>query len=72
VEQINALAPAPLVVAQKGGKKGGGASLTQEGKQAVQGFWHLVEKFKAFLRDISEDAQLIAFFSTQGPSLLNR
>jgi molybdate transport system regulatory protein len=71
VEQTNALAPAPLVVAQKGGKKGGGASLTQEGKQAVQGFWCLVEKFKAFLREVSEDAQLIAFFSPQGPSLLN-
>ena len=66
VEQINALAPAPLVVAQKGGKKGGGASLTQEGKQAVQGFWYLVEKFEAFLRDVSEDARLIAFFSPQG------
>jgi molybdate transport system regulatory protein len=35
VEQINALALAPLVVAQKGGKKGGGASLTPEGKQAI-------------------------------------
>jgi molybdate transport system regulatory protein len=72
VEQTNALAPAPLVVAQKGGKKGGGASLTQEGKQAVQGFWRLVEKFKAFLQDVSDDAQLITFFSAQGPSLLNR
>lgn len=68
VEQINALSPASLVVAQKGGKKGGGASLTQEGKQAVQGFWYLVEKFEAFLRDVSEDAQLIAFFSPQGLS----
>jgi molybdate transport system regulatory protein len=60
VEQMNALAPAPLVTAQKGGRKGGGAFLTPEGNNAVQGFWLLVEKFEGFLNGVSEDTQLTA------------
>lgn len=62
VEKINNLAPTPLVVAQKGGKKGGGAFLTPEGKKAVQGFWLLVQKFEAFLAEASKDNQLMELF----------
>ena len=58
VEQMNKLAPTPLVVAQKGGQKGGGATLTPEGKKALHGFWLLVQKFESCLKEASEDEQL--------------
>ena len=67
VEKINALAPRPLVVAQKGGEKGGGAFLTPEGKKAVQGFWFLVSRFQSFLNEVSQDEELTHFFSKVGP-----
>ena len=58
VEQMNKLAPTPLVVAQKGGQKGGGTTLTPDGKKALQGFWLLVQKFEAFLNEASRDDRL--------------
>jgi molybdate transport system regulatory protein len=62
VESMNSLAPTPLVVAQRGGRKGGGASLTPEGKKAVQGFWLLVQKFETFLGEASKDGLLSDLF----------
>ncbi|WP_448873012.1 winged helix-turn-helix domain-containing protein [Desulfobulbus propionicus] len=49
VENMNALAPEPLVEKQAGGRQGGGAWLTEAGKQAIVDFWRLVERFQRWL-----------------------
>lgn len=46
VEDMNALAPEPLVEKQAGGRRGGGAWLTDSGRQAISEFWQLVSKFQ--------------------------
>ncbi|NCC77093.1 MAG: LysR family transcriptional regulator [Clostridia bacterium] len=49
VDNMNALAPEPLVEKQAGGRQGGGAWLTEAGKQAIVDFWRLVERFQQWL-----------------------
>ncbi|MEA3385421.1 MAG: LysR family transcriptional regulator [Thermodesulfobacteriota bacterium] len=49
VDSINRQAKRPLVETSVGGKKGGGTKLTKAGREAVEGFWNIYEKFKHFL-----------------------
>lgn len=49
VEDMNGLAPEPLVEKQAGGRQGGGAWLTEAGKEAIQNFWQLVDRFQAWI-----------------------
>ncbi len=49
VEDMNTLAPEPLVQKQTGGRHGGGAWLTDAGKLAVYNFWRLVKKFQTWI-----------------------
>lgn len=49
IENMNTLAPEPLVEKQVGGRRGGGAWLTDAGKQAVQDFLQLVERFQGWV-----------------------
>ena len=49
VESMNALAGEPLVDKQAGGKGGGGAWLTAEGKRVVADFWALVADFQKWI-----------------------
>lgn len=49
VEDMNALAPEPLVEKQVGGRRGGGAWLTEAGKQAIHDFLQLVERFQGWI-----------------------
>jgi molybdate transport system regulatory protein len=49
VENMNTLAPQPLVEKQAGGRKGGGAWLTEAGKQAIADFWILVGRFQGWV-----------------------
>ena len=49
VDSINRQARQPLVETSIGGKKRGGAKLTETGREAVKGFWNIYEKFKHFL-----------------------
>lgn len=49
VEDMNTLAPQPLVEKQAGGRQGGGAWLTEAGKQTVHDFWLLVERFQTWI-----------------------
>nr|WP_321468184.1 LysR family transcriptional regulator [uncultured Desulfobulbus sp.] len=49
VENMNNLAPAPLVEKQAGGRQGGGAWLTETGKQAIADFWKLVDRFQQWI-----------------------
>lgn len=49
VEELNRLAPSPLVEREAGGKGGGGTRLTREGEQAVETFWEMTEQFSKWL-----------------------
>lgn len=49
VEAMNNLAPQPLVEKQAGGRKGGGAWLTEAGKQTIAEFWQLVGRFQSWV-----------------------
>jgi molybdate transport system regulatory protein len=49
VEEMNCLAPQPLVEKQTGGARGGGARLTPAGEEAVAFFWNEVSEFQAWL-----------------------
>ena len=49
VENMNALAPEPLVQKQAGGRGGGGAWLTPAGKKAVEDFWKMVKQFQEWI-----------------------
>lgn len=49
VRSMNQLADTPLVEKQVGGRGGGGAWLTDEGKAAVADFWRLVAKFQKWI-----------------------
>lgn len=49
VEDMNALASEPLVAKQTGGRQGGGAWLTDDGKQAIHDFWQMVERFQGWI-----------------------
>ena len=46
VEDMNTLAPQALVEKQAGGRQGGGAWLTEAGRQTIHDFWLLVERFQ--------------------------
>jgi len=49
VEDMNTLAPEPLVQKQTGGRNGGGAWLTDAGKLAIRNFRQLVDKFQVWI-----------------------
>lgn len=49
VESMNSLSEKPLVAKRAGGKGGGGAWLTSEGKQVVADFWALVADFQKWI-----------------------
>ena len=49
VEEMNRLAPATLVEKQAGGRKGGGAWLTEDGKRTIADFWRLVTRFQDWI-----------------------
>lgn len=50
VASMNRQASSPLVVTQTGGKKGGGALVTPEGKQAIAAYQTLQARFHQFLQ----------------------
>ncbi|WP_115371533.1 winged helix-turn-helix domain-containing protein [Adhaeribacter pallidiroseus] len=49
VASMNQQAHSPMVIAQTGGKKGGGASVTEMGEQAITRYKALQTRFRAFL-----------------------
>ncbi|WP_319568797.1 TOBE domain-containing protein [Cohaesibacter marisflavi] len=55
VNALNNLFSTPLVDAKPGGKKGGGATLTDEGRKALIAHQHLTERLNAFLAEIEQD-----------------
>lgn len=51
VENMNAIAARPLVNKRLGGKKGGGAEVTQAGLEAIESFYQLEKELDSFLQD---------------------
>ncbi|MFZ5439442.1 MAG: winged helix-turn-helix domain-containing protein [Myxococcota bacterium] len=49
VEDMNRLAPAPLVERATGGRGGGGTRLTPAGEEAISAFWALTTSFGEWL-----------------------
>ncbi len=49
IDAMNTLADQPLVEKQTGGRRGGGAWLTDAGRQAIVEFWQMVEKFQDWI-----------------------
>lgn len=49
IDSMNRQADTPLVTTSKGGKGGGGASLTEAGENAISDFKYLYERLTAFL-----------------------
>ena len=49
VSSMNAQAAAPLVSTQTGGTKGGGAAVTEAGREAIMAFKTLQERFQDFM-----------------------
>lgn len=49
VEDMNILADTPLVEKQTGGRRGGGAWLTEAGKEEIQNFWAMVRRFQQWI-----------------------
>ncbi len=58
VDSMNRQAKSPLIVSTTGGKGGGGARLTAEGKKAIAVFRAAWEDFKAFEARRSRDLDL--------------
>lgn len=57
VNMMNNLFPAPLVVANAGGKKGGGASLTRDARQVLDAFSLLQSELSKFLILLEDNLQ---------------
>lgn len=51
VEEMNRLAPVPLVDTSTGGQGGGGAVLTPAGEDAIALFWELYRDFKHYIEN---------------------
>lgn len=51
VNSMNRQSKEPLVITFTGGKKGGGAKLTEAGEKAIETFWKLYQKFQEFLKE---------------------
>lgn len=49
VDEMNRLAPTPLVARETGGKGGGGTRLTPAGEEAIASFWALAKSFGDWL-----------------------
>ncbi len=54
VASMNSQAKSPLVLTQTGGKKGGGASVTEAGKSAIVAYQALQKRFQDFLTKETE------------------
>ncbi len=54
VKELNESSPLPLVEKKNGGRNGGGAVLTPEGRKALAAFWHVFQQFQRFKQSASQ------------------
>jgi molybdate transport system regulatory protein len=53
IDAMNQLSPTPLVEKVTGGKEGGHARVTDQGKKAIAQYRELREKFRQFIKQVS-------------------
>ena len=58
VDSMNRQSRLPVVEKTAGGRGGGGAVLTEAGRQAIESFWSAYRDFKAFLAERSRQLTL--------------
>lgn len=54
IDSMNRQAGCKLVTAVRGGRSGGGATLTPMGEKAIMIYWHYHERFQVMLQEMSE------------------
>ncbi|WPL12651.1 MULTISPECIES: TOBE domain-containing protein [Thiorhodovibrio] len=57
VDAMNNLAPSPVVTTATGGRGGGGAVLTEEGRRLIAGFRTIAAEYRRFLADVNAAVQ---------------
>jgi len=62
IRDINASALLPVVVRQRGGSNGGGASLTDYGKTLIVRYEALKARFEKYLYDMDDELQQLCAF----------
>jgi molybdate transport system regulatory protein len=50
LNQMNHLSPIPIIISQRGGKDGGGVTVTKHGEKVIQQLIKLEESFNEFLK----------------------
>ena len=58
VENMNQLSEKPLVIKKTGGKTGGGAMVTEQGKMMIKKYHHMTNRLEIFLTDLQKEIQL--------------
>ena len=61
IKEMNEISPLPLVVRKRGGKHGGGAILTNYGKETVVEFEKILQEHEEFKHQLSEKLWLCFF-----------
>jgi molybdate transport system regulatory protein len=57
IDAINNLLPRPALIAQTGGRGGGGATLTQDGRKLIVSFHRLEEKLSQITATLNEESE---------------
>jgi molybdate transport system regulatory protein len=60
IDAINNLLPRPALIAQTGGRGGGGATLTEEGRKLILSFHRLEEKLSQIAATLNDDSDIPA------------
>jgi len=63
VDSMNKQSPKPFVAMATGGKGGGGASVTDEGKKAIKLFWRFHKDLQEFLK---KEKKKLRFYQRDG------
>lgn len=61
IQDMNRLAPLPLITRQRGGNNGGGADLTAYGRRAIAEFDKLLKTHESYQQDVSKQLWLCFF-----------
>ncbi len=61
MKEINSISPLPVVTRQRGGVKGGGATITNYGLTLIRNFLMMENKHKACIADLENDMESCFF-----------
>lgn len=61
IKEINSISPLPVVIRQRGGANGGGASMTTYGLTLVRNFLMIESKHRDYIADLENDMKSCFF-----------